>query len=292
VDATRGQPEKRQDPDLPARGPRCGLLGRGAGRGQRLQLAREPCQETTQDGLQAIGAALALDGDNRGWRCTLAECLTFGVCSGMLGSPRFSSEDDMGASVSKNARLLKYFVQQYPGIPRKRLVKLVYMADIISRQFLGRPISTFAYRLDKFGPYDPAIEDAVAELVAAGLAREDVTWEDNINWKRLRDSGRPIAFDFTPGESEILAYTAKNYLNMPMPELLDDVVYETSPMKEAEVFRAPLRMELVDNEGRKAVGFDLEAVIRAERQAEAGNHATLGAFLDGLRTRIASRHSK
>src|SRR5712691_2138022 len=136
----------------------------------------------------------------------------------------------MGASVSRNARLLKYFVQQYPGIPRKRLVKLVYMADIISRQFLGRPISTFEYRLDKFGPYDPAIED--------------------------------------------------------------DVVYETSPMKDAEVFRAPLRMELVDNEGRKAVGFDLEAVIRAERQAETGNHATLGAFLDGLRTRIATRHSK
>lgn len=198
----------------------------------------------------------------------------------------------MGATVSKNAQLLKYFVQQYSGIPRKRLVKLVYMTDILSRQFLGRPVSTFQYRLDKFGPYDPAIEDAVAELVGADLAREDVTWEDNFKWKRLRDSGQPIAFDFSLGENEILAYISKNYLSMPMPELLDDVVYETSPMKDAQVFRVPLRMELVDNEGRNTVGFDLEAVIRAERQAEAGSHAPLGAFFDELRARITARHAK
>lgn len=101
-----------------------------------------------------------------------------------------------------------------------------------------------------------------------------------------------MTFGFTLGENEILAYVAANYLNLPMSELLDDVVYETTPMKAAETFRGPLPMHLVDNEGRKAVGFDLEAVMRAERQAEEGHYATLGTYFDGLRARIAAGHAK
>ncbi|MDQ3675069.1 MAG: hypothetical protein M3365_11955, partial [Gemmatimonadota bacterium] len=39
---------------------------------------------------------------------------------------------------SKTAQVLRYFAQHYggPGVPRKRLVKLAYMADILSRQYL------------------------------------------------------------------------------------------------------------------------------------------------------------
>jgi uncharacterized protein YwgA len=199
----------------------------------------------------------------------------------------------MVVAISRNAQLLKFFAQQYPGIPRKRLVKMAYMADLIARQYLGHPISEFEYRADHFGPYPPEITDALAELEAEGLAwtRATEATAEGPSWKQLFDSGHRIVFEFSLEENEVLGYVVKNYLNMPMEELLEDVVYQTTPYKASESFRERLRMEMADNEGKKLVGFDLRAIINAERQVDAGEYLVAREYFDGLRNRIAARHA-
>ena len=78
----------------------------------------------------------------------------------------------MPARLSRNALLVKYFAQIYAGIPRKYLVKFIYEADVLAREYLGHPLSTLKYRWDKYGPYDETIDKAVAELIDAGHAEE------------------------------------------------------------------------------------------------------------------------
>ena len=198
----------------------------------------------------------------------------------------------MGRHITRDAQLLKFFAQQYSGIPRKRLVKMAYLADLISRQYLGHPITTFEYRVNHFGPYSPAIEDAVKELVSKDLAltRDSQPDEDGQDaWKLLFDVGKRVVFDFSLGENEVLAYVADNYLDMSMDELLEDVVYPTAPFQAVRnEFRARIPMELVNGQEKQFVGFDLEAVIKAEQQAELGGYATAREFFDGLRARYTA----
>jgi hypothetical protein len=181
-------------------------------------------------------------------------------------------------AMSKTAQVLKYFAQQYQaengkGIPRKRLIKMAYLTDLLAREYLGDPITDFRYYLYDFGPYDEEIESVIAELEAAGLAETKLEWGQETNIKRLVDRGVPVAFDFTLVESEILRYVTTNYLTMPMHELMDEIVYPSLPMKEAK-YKERLPMGLMDNRGRKAVGFDLEAVLRAEQDINRGNFTT------------------
>ena len=196
-------------------------------------------------------------------------------------------------NLSINAQLLKYFAQQYPGIPRKRLVKMVFMSDIISRQYLGRPTSTIDWILYHYGPYGQAIPDAITELEEAELCWTDVKKvPDEPRWKKLHDYGKPTVFEFSLAQDEILGFVVETYLDMPMEELLDDVVYEVTPVKQAERIGQRLDMNLADNEGKREVGFDLEKIIHAERQAEEGNFLTAREYFDGLRDHLAGRHTE
>jgi len=225
----------------------------------------------------------------------LEELLDFRYLFGYTWS-RFRLEGSVGRKVSRDAQLLKFFAQQYRGIPRKRLVKMAYMADLLSRQYVDHPISDFRWIAYYHGPYSFEIPEAIQELERNELAwaRElEATPEGDVSWKLLFDSGKRVPFDFSLGENEVLAYVVANYLNMPMDELLWDVVYPTTPFKAgiAEGFGKPLPMELANSEGKRIVGFDLEAVIRAERQVEAGQYQIASDFFDGLRASITARYS-
>ena len=192
--------------------------------------------------------------------------------------------------LSRNAQLVKFFAQARRDIPRKPLVKYIYVADILGREYLGEPLSSLHYRRDKYGPYDNAIEEAIEELVVRGLAepRRD-PWYSGVvagAYKRLRDLGYPIAFDFSLGEAAVLDYVVRNYLAMPFDEFMRDIVYETVPMKAQTIRGKPLPMDLVNNRGRERVGFDLEQVLEAEELARRGdNVVTLGDFINELRAK-------
>jgi hypothetical protein len=195
-------------------------------------------------------------------------------------------------SLSRNALLVKFFAQAYRGVPRTNLVKYIYEADLLAREYLGRPVSTFEYKRDKFGPYDDAIDEAVAELVAAGHVREEREgWFGNLKagvrrqgaYLRVFDEHRPVSFDFDLGESAALDYVVTNYVPMPWKEFLYDVVYESAPMKAGTQMGKPLPMNAVNNAGTRRIGFRLEEVLRAEEAGRRGDFVTLTAFVDELR---------
>ncbi len=195
----------------------------------------------------------------------------------------------MPTALSRNALLVKYFAQVYAGIPRKHLVKFIYEADVLAREYLGRPLSTFTYRKDAYGPYDPAIKEAVQELIAAGHVEEKrdrwvVGWgEWEGAYMRLMDQHHPVAFNFDLGESAVLDYVVTNYLDMPFKEFLHDVIYETLPMKAAGPKGSRLPMELSDHAGTRKVGFHLDEVLSAEEAGRRGEFITLSAFVAELR---------
>ena len=195
--------------------------------------------------------------------------------------------------LSRNAQLLKYFAQQQSGMSRKRLVKLAYMADIVGRQFLGRPLSSFDWVAYHYGPYSLAIPDAIQELEDQELCWTKVERvPGEATWKKLYDSGKPTILDFSLGEDQVLHFVVSTYLDMSNEELIHDVVYETTPFTKAERFGEALDMGLVDGEGKDDIGFDLELIAKAERQAEEGDFVTAREYFDGLRNRIAARHTK
>jgi len=199
----------------------------------------------------------------------------------------------MSEFLSRNAQLVKFFAEQYSGVPRTVLVKFIYMADLIAREYLGEPISEFTYHLDKHGPYDSAIEDAVAEVVAADLGwetteRYPLPGGDQGRYIRLHVNRRPIPFNLTLGQNEVLAYVVKNYVPMPKAEFLEQVVYQTPPMKAVDRLKDLLPMDMVNNTGRKAVGFDLEGVLQAERRARTEPLLTLADFMSGVQAAISA----
>lgn len=200
-------------------------------------------------------------------------------------------------ALSRNAQVFKFFAQQSPGIPRKHLAKMAYMADLISRQYLGHPISTFNYILYLYGPYPVETAETVNELVTQELARS-VAERRGTPYdpapKRLYDAGKAVVFDFSRGENEILAFVVRSFLKMDTEELVEDVVYETEPFRrvvEQGRLKAPLDMDIVNGQGTDEVGFDLERVLAATAQAEAGDSQVARAWFDGLRNHFASRYA-
>jgi hypothetical protein len=191
--------------------------------------------------------------------------------------------------ISKTAQVVRFFAQQYGtrGIPRKRLVKLVYMADVLSRQYVGRPLTELEYIKDHYGPNARALPDFTAELVAAELADEFTEREEGIRWHRLRATGQPATLEFSLGEAEILAYVSENYADMDMQEFVDLVVKTTDPFTQVAREGDVLPMALVDNAVRREVGFDIERLAIAERQAAEGDCVTLAEFSNELRAQSA-----
>lgn len=177
-------------------------------------------------------------------------------------------------NLSKTAQLLKYFAQQYPGVPRTLLAKYVYLADLHAREYLGEQISDFVYRKDNYGPFDRSYYSYIEELEAAGVA-QDVFEHLGGNYRTYRLYSRAATeFDFSAEELDVLAYVCRSYLGMSKPELLEEVVYQTKPMVPRPAEGEALDMDSINNEGRNEVGFDLSEILLAERQIASGNYTT------------------
>ena len=191
--------------------------------------------------------------------------------------------------LSRNAQLVKYFAQQSRGLPRTRLVKLIYMTDVLARQYLGRQVSSLRYYRYKFGPYDRAIESAVAELVESGYAEERrEIWSTEGAYRRLFDLHQPTSFTFDLCESAILDYVSTNYVDMPWKELLQDVVYETAPMKAGVRKKQYLPMDMINDSGTRIVGFKLDEILRLEQESRPDDFVSLSDFVDELRAKAPS----
>lgn len=190
-------------------------------------------------------------------------------------------------TVSKNAQIIKFFTQLADnGIGRTKLFKLAYLADLEARKLMGRPISSFDYQWHNHGPFDRNVYEAIEELENSGLAETRPLHHGSGHVeKRLVDvKAQAALLGFSPAENEILQYVAARYMAVPLQELLDDIVYQSKPMKAVEKRGDHLDMAIVDKAEERRVGFVFEDVVAADLASrEEGGYMLADEFFDGLR---------
>lgn len=188
--------------------------------------------------------------------------------------------------ISKNAQMVKFFVgRSRHGIGRTKLFKLIYLADLEARKLMGKPISDFEYHWHRHGPFDADIYDAAKELEDGEHAHtQQINHGGGYVESKLIDDEGLVPFDFSAAEFEIINFVAARFMAVPLRNLLDNVVYESRPMKEVEARGDRLDMEAVDNHDRRRIGFDFEEVVQADTDARGGDYILANEFFDGLRT--------
>ena len=195
------------------------------------------------------------------------------------------------ADISKNAKLIKYFVQRKStGIGRTKLAKLIYMSDLEARRYVKKPISTFTYVFDNHGPFDSeGFYQAIDELSSIGLILEqEIPLVSDRIKKSITDvpDSAPVPFDFTPAETRILSWTFQEYHSKNLSEFLEDIVYQTPPMKSAERGQA-LDMSVVEDD-HQFQGIDFNVVLQSETEIARGDFKTADEFFSELRDKYTS----
>lgn len=172
--------------------------------------------------------------------------------------------------ITRSAQVLRYLLQVASGVGRHRLAQYVYLADVEARRYLGRPISDLEYGFTARGPFDAnGFAEAMNELESLGLVRENQIPCGEYMSSELVPTGSPVEFSFTATEAEVLRYVATTFLSTSMRDFIDDVVYATEPMVDAEPGR-PLPMDRANGSPGADLTFSLERVLRGEASALAG----------------------
>ncbi len=187
--------------------------------------------------------------------------------------------------LSKNARVLKFLAGRCGGLFTTRLLKLVYLSDVLSLQWRGAQVTDLEYSWYTYGPFDAAFYRGVEELEAVGLlAREEVTFPDGYRGNKISSVGGMPVLNLDPDEEQILTWVAEEYKNEPLDDLLSKIVYETEPMKKATEGRK-LPMQDLANAERIQSGFEFARLVEGERQAALGLTVDADAFFERLLTK-------
>jgi hypothetical protein len=186
--------------------------------------------------------------------------------------------------LSRNAQVLRYLLGIAPGLGHTKLLKFAYLADIEARRYLGRPISTFRYLRYTHGPFDPQFYGAKDELLEGGYASSTTKWIGNYQGNCLEPTPAPVEYEFSTSEAAVLRFVADSYLTMSARQLCDDVVYETEPMKDAQMMEE-LPMDSLNRKPDDPLSFDLERLLASEQSAKNGKVRPISKALDELRAR-------
>jgi hypothetical protein len=184
--------------------------------------------------------------------------------------------------------LIRYFVAQVPGAGRTQIAKFLYLTDLEARRVLGRPLTTLRYVWCDHGPFDEQIHDRLADLKNSELIREE-QYASSYGGPAFRytATGDGCPTPFGPAELAVVRQVADDIAKTALRDLLDDVVYQTSPMVDARERGArnqPLRMELVDNTAQTP-GLDPSRAYQAVAEADAGQLAAHADVFARLRSR-------
>ncbi len=189
------------------------------------------------------------------------------------------------SKLSRNAMVLRFLLQEAPGIGRIKLAKFAYLADLEARKYLGQPITHFNYVYDQQGPFDARpFYDALEELEQRGLVSQSQVPLGQYLGYEIHPTQNVVEYDFDVAEAEVLSYVARTYLAKNAQDLCEDVVYQTLPMLQAKPGR-PLPMDVVNGKPGDYLTFDLKRMIAGEAQAKAGQTRPLADVLGELRAR-------
>jgi hypothetical protein len=186
------------------------------------------------------------------------------------------------AKLTRSDQLAAFFVNKHEGwlLGRTRLMKLMYLADHEARRYLGRPISDIKYVWYHYGPYDRSLKTRIGRLRDLGVIQEECVAFPTGNTGYLYRAG-DVSFtaDFTPAEIEVLSFVSKKYMNTPLEQLLDEIVYQTEPMakaqkKGAEARNKALDMDVVNGVKARELSASFDELIERSAQVRTGDYLT------------------
>ncbi len=192
--------------------------------------------------------------------------------------------------LSKNAQIIKFIIERLPDkLGRTHLLKLIYLADYHSHRLFGKPISEFKYIWYQNGPFDKSFYEYINGLKDSYIEEISVQYPSGCHGYVYRNKPTRMAYDdISEPEFYLLQYVIENYSKADLQTLLEEIVYETEPMKEAIKKRARgkrLRMKMVDNVDKKLYeGLNPEDIIAGKKAVREGKVHSLEEVFSALRS--------
>lgn len=134
---------------------------------------------------------------------------------------------------TKDLQILAYFAQKHPKASITVLMKLCYLADLISVKREKKQITSFEYRRYNFGPFDNNVYSCVEELTSRGIfqAETDYTPTGNEFVVYHFNSEEEFLFDeITEKERKIIDELLES-VNGYGAKVLTEIAYKTEPLK-------------------------------------------------------------
>ncbi len=120
-------------------------------------------------------------------------------------------------------------------VGRTRIMKILYLADLIAKSKLGRTITGTEYRYYFYGPYSREVIDAIIKLKNEGYLTDETEltkFGPAHNYRPTEKAHEVQIAHLTKEETEILDSVIKKFGRNELIRLLD-VVYATEPMRKA-----------------------------------------------------------
>lgn len=205
----------------------------------------------------------------------------------IVAEPRIKEGAAAPPQLSREEEIIAFFVNQCSGaLGRTQLMKFVYLADYEARRFLGRPLSNVTYIWHNYGPWDQELYARLARLQGLQVIRESrVSYPSGREGFLYERGGVTPSWSFTPAEVEILSYVCREYSSVPLQQLLEEIVYETEPMRFAQEHEArgrALNMDMVNGTGSAALGLPFEELLARRAEARAGRTISHADFMAAL----------
>lgn len=134
----------------------------------------------------------------------------------------------------KTEQILVYIIKNHPKLPTTSLMKLSYLADLMSIQELGSQISDFEYIRYNYGPFDKKIYEYIECLVSDGTISPESKYTpsgdeyivysfneetEKFGFDKISDKEKNIIEDLT---EKLKGYGAKT---------ITEITYKTKPMQ-------------------------------------------------------------
>lgn len=190
----------------------------------------------------------------------------------------------------KNAQIIKYIVERLPDkLGRTHLLKLIYLADYHSHRLFGKPISEFKYIWYQNGPFDKSFYEYIDSLKESYIEEVSVQYPSGCHGYVYRNKPARMEYsDISGPEFYLLQYVIENYSKADLRTLLEEIVYETEPMKEAMKKGARgkrISMKIVDNIDRELYeGLNPEDIIAGKKAIHEGKAHSLEEVFSALQS--------